>query len=99
MPWHQRRWFFDLKIILIEAALGADLDNVPEAFRGQKTRAGSPPFDQGIGGQSRAMNDQRDLSGNKSPASEQARHGIDQCRFGRAVRGQNLGGQALRESF
>jgi hypothetical protein len=63
---HQRRRLFDAQIVLIETPLRADLDNISETVGGQQACACAPPFDQGVGRQSRAMHDQGDLIGRQT---------------------------------
>ena len=57
-PRDKRFWPFQFQIILIEAMTKGEFQRVAETLRGNQSRTRATPFDNGIGGKCRAVNDE-----------------------------------------
>ena len=60
---NQRRGQTDAEIVLVEAVLGAHLDDVSKTLRRHEGDARAAPFDQRVGGQRRAVDDAIEVGG------------------------------------
>src|SRR5437588_8370951 len=60
--WHQRWRQIDIDVVLLEAVLVADLDGVAKSLGGDKSGPGAFAFDDRVGGEGRAVDDDRKIA-------------------------------------
>ena len=89
---HERSGPVDGNVVLLEAVLERHLDRVPEALGHDQRRPGAGPFDQGVGGERRAVNDQADRRRLHACFGDGLTDGRDDALFRDVRGGQHLGG-------
>lgn len=94
-PRHQRRRQVDVDIVLFEAVLVTDLDDVPKAFGCQKRGLRTLALDQRVGGERGAVDDHPHVRRRGVRLAHHIAQGGEHALFGRPGRGQHLGGEAL----
>ena len=91
-PRHQRRRPIDREVVLLEPVLEGHLHGIPEPFRDDERGFRTRPFDDGVRGQRRAMDDEADLAGldprRPRGLADRGHHAL----LGDPRRGQHLGG-------
>ncbi|MDT4842230.1 hypothetical protein FQZ97_761210 [compost metagenome] len=88
---HQRSASLHLKIVLIEAAFGTDLQHVPEAFGGDQGGHCAAPFQHGIGRQRGAVHEYIDVLQTQPVAREQTIGAVEHGPFRGGGGGEHLG--------
>ena len=93
---HQRLGPLHVDVVLLEAMLPGHLERIAEACRRDQGRPRALAFDQGVGGQGRAVHDQRDVAWPAFRLGQDGSHAVQHGAFGRVGRGQDLGGVGCR---
>ena len=80
-PAHQRHGLDDIQVVLLEPALRAHFEHVPEALGGDEQGLRAAPFDQGVGRERRAMDDLADLAERDPGGCAGRRHAVQHGAF------------------
>ena len=94
MAWHQWRGAVDIEVIVVEALFVALLDHIAKTFRGDEGRCGTLAFDQGIGGQRRAMDEDAHILSADSRFSDQLCGTLQHRQFRRVGGGEQFSAPA-----
>ena len=89
----------DVQVVLVVAALVAEGEHVAEALGGQQGGPGALALDHRIGGERRAMHQQRHIRRGEPGLLQHQRHAFQQPLLRRGGGGQDLGRPALRAGF
>jgi len=93
---HQGLRQLDVEVVLVVAALIAQREHVAEALGGEQRGLRPLALDQRVGGEGRAVDDQRDVGGRQCGAGQRHAHAFQHAQFRGMRRGQHLGGPAGR---
>ncbi len=96
---HQRLGLVQENVVLREAVFQADLDQIPKARRGQQGGARAFAFNQRIGGQRGAQDQQADVGPAQARYAQQFFNALQHGRLRGGGRGQQLGGPAAVVAF
>ena len=89
---HERGRPVDRNVVLLEAVLERHLDRVPESLGHDERRSGAGPFDQGVGSERGAVNDQADCIWLHACFGDGLADGRDHALFWDARGRQHFGG-------
>jgi hypothetical protein len=92
--WDERRRQIDADVVLLEAVLVADLDGVTKPQRRDQRGSGALALDERVGGERRAVNDDRKRRRREGRLGEHGRYGREHAALGRIRDGENLAGEA-----
>ena len=92
---HQRLRLVDREIILIVAALGADIEHVAETFRRDQRRLRAPAFDDGVGCERGAVNEDVDVTDVGAGVGQNETHPVQHRLLGTNGRRQHLARLAI----
>ena len=92
---NQGRGQYDIEVVLLEAVLGAHLDNVAKPERRQECGLRALPLDQCVRGQRGSMNDEIDVGHLDVSIPHHALHAIQDGLLGRRIGGQYFDGVKL----
>jgi hypothetical protein len=92
---HQRLGPLHVDVVLLETVFPGDLERIAEALRRDQRRDGALAFDQGIGGQGRAVHDQPDIGRRAFGLGQDGAHALHHAALGRIGRGQDLDGMGF----
>ena len=95
----KRIWQVEVQVILFKPRLGPHLDHIAKPFSGDQRRLGPAPFDQGVGGKGRAMDDLVDVAGINTRLGQNLMHPVDDRVFRGRIGGQHFGRENLRAFF
>ena len=90
---HQRRRLVHIDVVLLEAAFGADLDGVAKALGDDHCGPRTLAFDNGVGRQCRAVDDEPEITRRQPGVAERAADTFEHTLLGRARRRQDLAGE------
>ena len=96
---HQRLGLLDEDVVLLEAVLLRHLDRIAKAASRDQRRDGTLPFDDGIGRQRRAVDDQADLGRFHAGQVEGALHAVQHAVLRRRLGRQHLDRKACLGGF
>ena len=91
---HQRLRLDDVDVVLVEAALVGDLDDVAETVGGDQRRARALALDDGVGGERGAVHQHADVGEGEARGGQHAARALDDGHLRRPRRGQHLGDEA-----
>ncbi len=87
---YQRRRLLQVEVVLLEAALGAELDRVAKALGGQERGARALALDQRVGREGGAVDDDLDVTGTNPGRFERGADALEHRLLGRRRRGEDL---------
>ena len=91
---HQRLRLDDVDVVLVEAALVGDLDDVAEAVGGDQRGARALALDDGVGGKRGAVHQHADVGEGEACGGQHGARAVDDGRLRRLRRRQHLGDEA-----